>query len=247
MLIAAFIGSMLLGAAPLIAIDAGHGGTQYGAKGVCGVYEKDITQAIAAELEQILRASGQVAVLTTRSADTTVSLEERAARANQASADLFLSIHANASTSASAHGVETFFLSNHSMPRDLQSLVMHENDGVSWERAYQGATVKKIVGKLNRDAALIESQRLAMRIQDFLEQRIFHENGERSRARGVLQAPFIVLREASMPAVLVEVGFLTHPQECALLKSRRAHQEIAEALAGAVLAHLRTEMLAKRP
>src|SRR5689334_14670198 len=102
---------------PLVIVDAGHGGDQHGAAGVCDVLEKDITLTVSDEVAKILTASGRVRVEQTRTDDATVDLEERPRQANAAGAAIFLSIHANSSPNAKAQGVETFFLSTRAADR----------------------------------------------------------------------------------------------------------------------------------
>lgn len=219
---------------PLVAIDAGHGGDYAGAVGVCGLREKDLTLAIAMRLQRVLAKSGVARPLLVRRTDSNPSLTQRAERANVARAMLLVSIHANASPSRGPHGVETFFLSNHAASGRVARLVARENDD---DRTYattdgSDAALQKVLAGLTLDAAHTESQALAMQVQSVLGSRV------NSRARGVLQAPLHILRAARMAAVLVEVGFLSNPRECARLKKARHQQTIAEALAAAIVAHL---------
>ena len=229
------LSGLLVGIAPLpvVAIDAGHGGTQEGATGICGIQEKNVTLALAQRVDAILRQSGLAAPLMVRQGDETLALNERAARANAAEAALFVSIHANASPSVTARGIETFFLSNRAATGRLAHLADRENDGIAMPvLETHNAALQRILLGLSLDAAHSESQALALKVQTVLSDRLH------SRGRGVLQAPFMVLLGAQMAAVLVEVGFLTHPEECALLAAADHQDAIAEAIATAVLAHL---------
>ncbi len=234
--------TILAAPVPVVVIDAGHGGGQTGAYGVCGVHEKDVTLAIAVELAHVLDASGRAKAVMTRAGDEDISLEERSQRANRADASLLLSIHANASTSASSRGVETFFLSRRASERRHHDLVLRENDGRPSESVRTDDTLGVILNGLRLSAAHTESQQLAMRLQEVLHERLG------TRGRGVLQAPFIVLRDAQMAAALVEVGFLTNLEECRLLNSVDYQRQIAQALATATLAHLgvQTAVLARQ-
>lgn len=220
-------------ALPVVAIDAGHGGTQEGATGVCGIREKDVTLSLAQRVDAILHQSGLARPLLIRALDETVGLTERSARANAAEAALFVSIHANASPSPTARGIETFFLSNRAATGRLAHLADRENDGIAMPVVdTHNTALQRILLGLSLDAAHSESQALALKVQSVLSEHLH------SRGRGVLQAPFMVLLGAQMAAVLVEVGFLTHPDECALLASEEHQDAIAEAIATAVLAHL---------
>ena len=220
------------GALPIIALDPGHGGDQAGAHGICGAWEKDITLQIAKRVARVLEASGRARPLLTRDHDETLALPLRSERALAARARLFLSIHANASVNPTARGVETFFLSLQPTEKRLRRLVDRENEGAGLAPARSGDPLALVLGGLRLDAAHVESQALAMSLQRAM---VAHLH---SRGRGVLQAPFMVLLGARMPAALVEVGFLTHPQECVRLTTQEGQEAIAEAIAAGVLAHL---------
>ena len=230
-------------AMPVIALDAGHGGEHEGALGRCGLREKELTLALTQQIAAILQASGRVQVLQTRPSDHTVSLEARAERARSAGASLLLSVHANASTHPGSHGVETFFLSRAAADQRLAHLAQVENDGHRVpELSTPADPLAAVLAGLSLDSAHRESQALALRVQAILQARLH------SRGRGVLQAPFWLLYRAEMPAVLVEVGFLSHPEECARLATAGHQALIAGALSTAVLAHLSTyALLAAEP
>jgi N-acetylmuramoyl-L-alanine amidase len=224
-------------ALPRIAIDAGHGGTQPGTLGVCGVAEKKITRALASRVHAILRSSRLVEPVLLRRADETVSLEERAQRANDAHAVMLLSIHANYSSNHKVQGIETFFLSQREATGRLAHLADLENDGLSppiFAKAPQHtpAAVQMILQGLRLDAAHSESQSLAMRVQRTLSKQLH------SRGRGVLQAPFRVLMQAEMAAALVEVGFLSNMEECRRLRHPGYQQTVATAISQAVIMHV---------
>ncbi len=232
----AFTGTPELAPAPtVVAIDAGHGGNQDGAIGTCGAREKDVTLAVARELFKLLKASGLVTPLLLRDSDADLTLEERTAAANAAGATLMVSIHANASTNPESRGVETFFLSERAVSQRLSHLVERENDGRSLPAAENDTVLSRILNGLDMSAAHVESQRLAARLQTAMNNRLG------TRGRGVLQAPFIVLLNAQMPAALVEVGFLTHPEECRLLSAVEHQRAIAHTLTVAILEHVTTD------
>lgn len=221
---------------PLVIVDPGHGGTQDGAIGVCGAREKDITMAVGGELAALLRASGRARVLLTRVSDTDLELEDRAWLANQAKGDLFVSIHANASRMSSAYGVETYFLSRRASDRRIEQLAERENGGIDFsELLQQDDTLARILDGLRLSSAHGESQRLAGRLHSAMSEQL------NSKARGVLQAPFVVLLKANMPAVLVEVGFLTHEDECGQLQQQEHQRSVARSLVSAILDHLARE------
>lgn len=216
----------------VVVLDAGHGGDQTGASGVCGVHEKDVALAIVLELDKLLGASGRVRTLLTRHGDESVALEERVRLANQVRADLFLSVHANAAPGESSHGVETFFVSRRAADQRIERLALVENEGVRSIQANN--TLGRILDSLHLHAAHAESQRFAALVQQSVSVRFGKAN------RGVLQAPFFVLRQVNMASVLVEVGFLTNPAECLRLGDPAYQRQLAQALAAAVLAHVWT-------
>lgn len=217
---------------PIVAIDAGHGGIQGGAVGVCGVVEKDVTLSTARELAALLEASGRIAPTMTRLTDETLSLEARAEQANRAGATLFVSIHANASPQPETRGIETYFLSLRAANRRAQAVADRENEGRTLAPPHGTNSVAQLLDQLRLNAADRESQRLATRLQRDLTA------GLQSGGRGVLQAPFIVLRESNMAAVLVEIGFLSHAEECRLLGDLEHQRTIAGLIASGILAHL---------
>ncbi len=229
---ALFAATLHLATLPTVAVDAGHGGEKDGAPGICGLLEKDLTLVLAREVKELLNASGKAKAVLTRNSDTDLSLDERAKIANRAGATLFVSIHANSSTNPKIHGVETFFLSRRVTSRRLRALALQENDGMSLEVEEEKDALAAILSGLTLNANHGESQRLSLRLQEKLNF-VAHAS-----ARGVLQAPFIVLSRANMAAALVEVGFLTNPTECAALKEPTYQQKLAEALSTAIIAHL---------
>lgn len=220
---------------PVVAIDPGHGGEHIGAVGPCGAREKQVALEVSRELVEVLSASGRVRAVLTRDEDTTLELEDRYRIANEAGAVLFLSIHANASHNADARGVETYFLSSRASNRRIRNLADRENLGARLSEAREDNVLAVILDGLLLNAAHGGSQRLAMRVQDAMDA-TFETPG-----RGVLQAPFIVLLGAQMPAVLVEIGFISNPEECVQLAQRDYQRNIARTIAAAVLEHLATD------
>ena len=206
-----------------IVIDPGHGGYDPGAKGV-GINEAELVLDISLRLEKLLAKLPGVRVVLTRRDDTYVSLQERTAIANRESADLFLSIHANANASPQARGVETYYL-DFATNLSAASVAARENAASGQSMAALPDVIKTIA--LNNK--LDESRDFATFVQRAVIQKLKTANGA-VRDLGVKQAPFVVLIGAAMPSILAEVSFLTNAQEARLLKGPAYRQKIAEAL-----------------
>jgi N-acetylmuramoyl-L-alanine amidase len=213
-----------------IVIDAGHGGDDLGAAGTTGLLEKDLVLAVAMRLAERLREQGLRVVLT-RQRDAYVPLDQRTAAANAAGGDLFLSVHANAASSPKARGVETYFASLEASDDAAQRVAHRENEAFR-ETSGGGSGPVDSIGAILGD--LIETEHLAE--SDEFARLAHRELSSRdpSPARGVKQAPFYVLMGVEMPACLVEIGFLTHPEEEHALASAQRQGELADALARAV-------------
>jgi N-acetylmuramoyl-L-alanine amidase len=211
-----------------VVIDPGHGGHDPGAK-TKGLTEADLVLDVALRLEQLLSKQDGFEVVLTRRVDTFVPLEERTAIANREGADLFLSIHANASTNGAARGVETYFLNLTGNP-DAEAVAARENAGSSRSMSQLPDIVKAIA--LNNK--IQESRDFASMIQASMSSQLRKADSS-VRNLGVKQAPFLVLLGASMPSVLAEISFITNKQEAAMLKSEKGRQRIAEALFAGVL------------
>jgi N-acetylmuramoyl-L-alanine amidase len=218
----------------IIVIDPGHGGKELGAVGPTGIEEKDICLAIAKELEKLVNESGLKAILTRRK-DRNISLEERTAIANRYQADLFISIHANASPSPCTKGIETYFLSLEASDDEARMVAVLENKAFGFE----GKAIKElgdlefILWDMAQTEYLEESSQLAELIQVYLVQFL------NSKDRGVKQAPFYVLMGVAMPAVLVEVGFISNPLEGERLNSGYIQEKTARALLKGILSFQR--------
>jgi len=211
-----------------VVIDAGHGGHDPGAQGN-GVNESELTLDVATRLGKLLEKQPGVEVVMTRDTDVFVPLEERTAIANREGADLFLSIHANASRNPKAQGVETYFLNFASNP-EAEAVAARENSASA--RAMH--SLPDIVKAIALNNKLDESRDFADIVQHSMVKRLSTRN-KLLRDLGVKQAPFVVLIGASMPSVLAEISFVTHRQEGQLLKSTAYRQQIAEALFDAVV------------
>ena len=206
-----------------VAVDPGHGGADTGAKGPKGLREKDAALALAQDLKAALEDAGFEALLT-RQDDTFIPLWDRAKMANDAGADLFLSLHLNAARARAAKGSEVFFLSLDQGDSDASEVAALENAG-SEDRSVQDSVLSSILEDMAQKAYLQESERLAVHIQTQLN----HLGG--IRERGVKQAPFVVLRGAAMPAALVEAAFISNPKEEQKLKDAAFRRKVAQAVA----------------
>jgi N-acetylmuramoyl-L-alanine amidase len=221
-----------------VVIDPGHGGTEEGAKGPDGLLEKDAMLALSKTVQDVLVRRGY-RVVTTRSSDVGVGLEDRAASANAAKADVFISLHANASRTPTAHGTEVFYLSLDASDRAAALLAESENlggsaSGGSAEKNAAARDLDLILWDLAQNQHLAASARLAEIIQaDF--NRLLGVT-----TRGVKQAPFRVLIGVNAPAVLVEVAFITNPDEERRLNSDEFRRQTAETLAGSLDNFFRT-------
>lgn len=212
-----------------IVIDPGHGGEDTGAIGPSGIKEKDINLGIAKRLEKLISQKMSATVILTRTDDTFLPLEQRAVIANKNQADLFISIHANASYRKGASGVETYFLSFDASDEDAKRAADFENAVVSIGNNQDNNDkdiddLKSILMDMAQTEFLKESSELAEIIQENLCRIIKVEN------RGIKQAPFFVLAGAAMPAVLVEVGFISNSKD----EKRLTEQRTQDAIAGAI-------------
>src|SRR5688500_14698470 len=210
-----------------IVIDPGHGGHDPGVLGK-GLDEATLVLDVALRLERLLQKEPGVEVALTRRTDVYVPLEERTEIANRQNADMFLSIHANASRNEDARGIETFYLSFASSP-DAEAVAARENSASTREMHQLPDLIKAIT--LNNK--LDESRDLANMVQDALVSNLRKSNKE-IRSRGVKKAPFVVLIGAAMPSVLAEISFVSNRQELTLLKTPAYRQKIAESLFAAV-------------
>jgi N-acetylmuramoyl-L-alanine amidase len=203
-----------------VVIDAGHGGHDTGTIGPSGYMEKELVLDVAKRLRDLIETALGAEVVMTREDDSFVALENRTVIANQQQADLFISIHANSSSTPSARGVETYFL-NLTSSREALETASREN--ASSDRSIHD--LQDIVKKIMLQDKMDESRELAQHIDRALALR----KGA-GVDRGVKQAPFIVLIGANMPSVLAEVCFISNPQDEKLLRLPENRQAIAESL-----------------
>jgi N-acetylmuramoyl-L-alanine amidase len=211
-----------------IVIDAGHGGHDPGASGN-GIKEAELVLDVALRLQKLLEKQPGIEVVMTRDTNVFIPLEERTNIANRESADLFLSIHANASRNTRARGVETYFLNFATNP-DAEAVAARENAG----SAQSMRKLPDIVRAIALNNKIDESRDFADMVQHSMVRKLSGRN-KQVRNIGVKQAPFVVLIGASMPSVLAEISFVTNRQDAALLKTGSYRQQIAEALLDAVV------------
>ncbi len=207
-------------------LDAGHGGKLDGAVGPKGDKEKNVALAVVKRLQDALVKAG-AKVLLTRSADVDVDLWDRMTRANEAKADLFISVHCNAMpygrARAVTRGIETYFLSAETTDEQAQRVVALEN-GETKRLKRSSDPLANILD----DLAQTEAHHHASAFAYAVHQRLIKDLAVPDR--GVQQAPFIVLMGAQMPAILVEVGFISHPEEGKLLATKDYQGRIAASL-----------------
>jgi len=223
-----------------VVIDPGHGGVNVGALGPSGTLEKDVALAIARRLRAELTNSLGVQVFLTRDRDEDVDLDERTAIANNYKADLFVSIHANAFRARGARGSEVYFLSYQASDDEARRTAQLEGAAEPLGLADSDSDLALILWDMAQAEHLEESSALATRLQDELAAATGMEG------RGVKQAPFRVLVGATMPAVLVEVAFISNPEEEKQLASEAYQSKIASALARGI-ARYRQDREARLP
>jgi N-acetylmuramoyl-L-alanine amidase len=225
----------------LIVVDAGHGGKDPGAIGPHKTYEKDVTLAMAKYLAKRLRQQMKVKVLLTRSDDRYLPLRERTEYANQVGADLFISLHANATANGKAYGIETYFL-NLSKNNQAAEVAAREN-GTTLQEV---GNLEAILFDLMANAKINESSRLAAEVQQSLVAGL-RPHYNRIKDHGVKQGPFHVLLGATMPSVLIEAGFISNPRDEKRLTSADYQQKVAAAIVKGVMNYSETiDQVAKR-
>ena len=211
--------------APVVVLDPGHGGSNLGAQGaVEGLREKHLTLTLANQVADRLRGKG-ITVQLTRTGDRTLTLRQRVEIANQLPADLFVSFHANASPTRAQRGYETYVLTAKGVDVDARAL----RSDATTPRPGVDPEIGLVLDDLERGASQWESAELAARMQKVLRDRRGSEGD-----RGVRQDSQHVLLGATMPAVLVEVGFIDHPIEGKQLADPAVQAQLASAIAEAI-------------
>jgi len=216
-----------------IVIDAGHGGHDTGTIGPHGLMEKDLCLDVALRLgTEIEEKLPGAEVIYTRKDDTFVPLEERTAIANEAKADLFISIHANSSHDPAARGIETYYL-NFATSAESMEVASRENAN-SQESLHD---LQDLIQKIARNEKIEESKEFANDVQDNLTERL-QLVSRAEKNRGVKKAPFVVLIGANMPSVLSEISFVSNPGDEKLLRKPDQRQRIADGLYRGVATYL---------
>jgi N-acetylmuramoyl-L-alanine amidase len=219
-----------------VTLDAGHGGHDFGAI-YHGHIEKNIALAIALKVGKILEANPNFEVNYTRKTDVFIELVERSSIANRVDSNIFVSIHCNANKNTSADGSETYVMglnknaSNLAVAKSENAVITLEKDYKQKYEGFDPNNPSSMIGlTLMQEEYLDNSISLASKIQDQFA-------GLNKKTRGVKQAPFMVLHKAYMPRVLIEIGFISNPAEGARLDSEDGQQEIAQAIANAIISY----------
>ncbi len=207
-----------------VVIDPGHGGHDTGTIGPSGLTEKEVVLDVAQRLKQLIEERTGAEVILTRNTDIFIPLEERTAIANEKGADLFISIHANASRARSARGIETYYLNFTSDPDALE--VAARENATTQESVHQ---LQNLIQKIALTEKISESQEFASVVQSAIYSHL-RKAGIQQPNRGVKKAPFVVLIGANMPSILAEISFLTNPTDERLMKRASHREKIAEAL-----------------
>ncbi len=220
-----------------VALDAGHGGKDFGAVYTPHI-EKNIVLEVVLKVGKILESNSGIDVIYTRKTDVFIDLIERANIANRADANIFVSIHCNANKNTVADGTETYVMGIAKNASNLEA-AKRENAVITMEKDYKEKyegfdpnSPETMIGiTLMQEEYLDNSIALATKIQN----RFIDDLGRKSR--GVKQAPYMVLHKAYMPRVLIEMGFISNPKEGAYLDSEEGQQEIARAIANAIISY----------
>ncbi len=211
----------------VVVIDPGHGGRDPGAIGPTGLKEKDVVLKIALRLKELLRTRLKLKVILTREKDEFLSLSRRTQIANENNADLFISIHANASRKRKVKGFEVFFL-DYAKNDDARAIAAAENSAVRFESPLPSPQELSDLDFILLDMLQNEYHKESSELAEIMVDKLLSKLG--MRGRGVDQAGFYVLNGAFMPAVLVEVAFISNPEDERLLKQTWFQKKVAEAL-----------------
>ena len=215
-----------------IVLDPGHGGKDPGAIGKNGLMEKDVTLKLARMLREKLTEDAGAKIILTRDSDVFIPLEERTAIANSQEADLFVSIHINAAPRRTASGIETYILSL-SNNEEARRVAAREN--ATSTRSV--SDLEFILNDLIKTAKTNDSAKLAAVVQDNLVSGLRKKFGK-IRSNGVKGAPFYVLVGTKMPAILVEVSFISNPEEEMRLKDEAYLREVVEGIAAGIMHYM---------
>jgi N-acetylmuramoyl-L-alanine amidase len=211
-----------------IVIDAGHGGFDSGAVGYSGLQEKDVTLDLARMLHQRLAYHGKIKSFLTRTADYYIPLSDRTAVANQYQADLFISIHVNASKNRNSSGSETYYCSEKASNKEAARVASFENAVIKYDKPFKRRRdyidIEEILFRFEQRLNWNESGMYAAKFQKRFEQRL------PLQGRGVNSANFFVLRRAKMPSILLEVGFISNPNDEVKLRQKAFREKVADSI-----------------
>jgi N-acetylmuramoyl-L-alanine amidase len=216
-----------------VVIDAGHGGKDSGALGISGMKEKDVVLDVARRVKKAFEASG-VQVLMTRDSDVFVTLADRTAMASRPDVDLFVSIHANANRARGANGIEVYYMGTFSREDRTEDQRMRNEKklGALFNMRGDSPDIKMIVMDMLYEFKRAFSSGLSEAIMRGFQREMPRRN------RGSKPGRFFVLRNTLIPAVLVEVGFVTNPKEAALLKDGAYRQRLADSITKSTLGYI---------
>lgn len=211
-----------------VVIDAGHGGFDSGAVGLSGLKEKDVTLELATRLHRRLEAEGKVKSFLTRTADYYIPLSDRTAIANQYQADLFISVHINANENRKANGSETYYCSETASSQEAARVAEFENSVLKFDEEFKKEagfiSIEEILFHFEQTTYWKESGSFAGRFQEKFKADLPF------RSRGVNSANFFVLRRAKMPAILLETGFISNPEDESKLKTPAFLDRVTDAV-----------------
>ena len=218
-----------------IVIDAGHGGHDTGTIGPTGLMEKDLCLDVALRLGKIIQQRLPGAdVVYTRSDDTFIPLEERTHIANEAKADMFISVHANSSQDTGARGIETYYLN---LRGSAEAMEVAARENATDDQGIH--ELQDLVKQIARTEKIDESKEFAEDVQDSLSKRV-QKAAKPVKNRGVRKAPFVVLIGADMPSILTEISFLSNPADEKMLKQPEHRQRVAEGIYQGVASYLQS-------
>ena len=212
---------------PVVILDAGHGGKDYGAQGAHDLFEKDLNLQLSRQIQKILQSRYHYKVIMTRKNDTFIELKDRGKIANSHNADLFVSIHANAAKRKSAKGIETYYLGSGSNEQARETAERENGDLV---HSVADDAVQEILASLISTTKINDSSRLAAIVQKRLH-KTMSSKFSGIQNLGVKEGPFFVLHDTNMPSILVEVGFVTNSREGKQLKRKIYQKWLADSIA----------------
>lgn len=217
-----------------IVIDPGHGGKDPGASAF-GMQEKDIVLQVAKKLAVQLKKKLGCEVVLTRDRDVFLSLEQRTAIANTSGADLFISLHLNAHPSEKVYGFETYYLN---LSTDAEAIRVAALENAT--STHQLSDLQTILSDIMKNSKIDESSRLALQVQDSLSSGLANRRYPQVKSLGVKQAPFYVLIGAEMPAILIEMAFITNKTDAGHVKQEGYQEALAEEITQGLQKYIRT-------